>query len=458
MTQRKQLKARVRARMAQTGESYVTAFRHVAGTSVPGGSIVDQPAGEMTYAVDRGYALRGGLHPESANVQHVLAHHGIAAVNGSTERPISEALVFGISGGIGAGYILWEFKQHGAATLVMAFHNSWQYPDRWHEKTLDRLGVRYIAEHQGGITGASRRLTELLEAGRPCIIRPDRYHLGYWRLPEYMDGHGGPDIVAYAVDDDGVWLDDRNVSPLVVSHATLGAARARVGSYRNSLYAIDSGSGPIPIDRLREAVHAGLYDTVRHLSDASASFSLPAWRKWARLLTDRRNAKAWPNVFADGENGLAGALISVWEHVMPAGGFGGHLRDLYAEFLDEAAELLENPRLGDVAHAFRGAASAWHDVADAAIPREVSGFERLRELTVAVRQAVADPASVDAGEADAAAAELWALRGELDRDFPLGDDERDELFAGISARVDVVFAREQAAVASLAAALTDSRR
>ena len=99
-------------------------------------------------------------------------------------------------------------------------------PDKWHQKTLDRLGVRYAAEHTGGAAPAATRLSELLDAGRPCIIRPDRYHLGYWRLPSYKEGQGGPDVVVYAQDADGVRVDDRNVSPLLVPREKL-AARPR---------------------------------------------------------------------------------------------------------------------------------------------------------------------------------------------------------------------------------------
>lgn len=452
MTQKKQLKARVRARMARTGESYVTALRHVtsSGTSAGGATAAKATSVDSdALCVDHGYALRGGLHPESANVTHVLAHHGIRA----GEQLIGEALVFGVGGGPGAGYILWEFKAHGTATLVMAFHNSWQYPDKWHQKTLDRLGVRYAAEHTGGAAAAYKRLSELLDAGRPCIIRLDRYHLGYWRLPSYKEGHGGPDVVVYAQDADGVHVDDRNVSPLLVPREKLDAARARVGSYKNSLYAIDPASGPVSADTLRAAVRAGLKDCVDHLSAPSDSFSLPAWRKWARLLTDQKNAKAWPKVFAGRTGGLAGALLSIWEDVVPAGGYGGHLRGLYAEFLDQAAALLDNPRLEQPAAAFRSAAQSWHIVAETALPDDEPALARLRDLTVAVRQAIVDPAAVTPEEADQSAAELWALRAELDRDFLLDDAQVSDLFARLSAAVEEVYARETAAVAQLAQAI-----
>ena len=51
------------------------------------------------------------MHPDTAAVANVLAHHGVVA--GHTGEPLSEAMVLGIGGGLGAGYILWEFEAHG---------------------------------------------------------------------------------------------------------------------------------------------------------------------------------------------------------------------------------------------------------------------------------------------------------------------------------------------------------
>lgn len=425
MTEEDQLEARV----AKAGERY------------PLGVPVEP-------TTDHGYLLRGGLHPETANIANVLAHHGIT-VEG---RPVDEALVFGVSGGPGAGYILWEFKAHDTKALVLGFRNQGQYPDRWTRKTLERLHVRYGAHSTGGAVGAARRLSQELAEGRPCIIRPDRYHLGYWRLPTHLDGHGGHDVVAYAEDDAGVHLDDRNVSPLVVPRAAVDAARARVGSYQNSLYAIDPATPTLSEGALREAVTAGLRECVAHLRAPSDSFSLPAWRKWARLVTDTRNAKAWPRVFAD-RRGLAGALLSVWEGALPVGMTGGNLRGLYAEFLDEAADLLGADGLRASAADFREAAARWEVVAEAALPASVPPFLEARALTSALRQAVADPASADPGEAEQAAADLWATRERLDRDFPLDEAAVRAQFESLAAALHAVFAGETAAVERLAAAI-----
>lgn len=451
MTQKKQLKTRVRARMARTGESYTTALRQVTGspaTSRAGGASAGGAQSSDALVVDHGYTLRGGRHPESANIAHVLAHYGVTAAG----QPVPESLIFGVGGGPGAGYILWEFKAHGSAILTLGFHNSWQYTDRWLQKTLDRLGVRYLVEHTGGAAGAARRLTELLAAGRPCIVRPDRYVLGYWGLPSLMNGCGSPNVVVYAQDGDRVHIDDRNVSPLTAPRDTLDAARARVGSYKNSLYAIDPATPSISAKTLRAAVQAGLEDCVEHLSAPSDSFSLPAWRKWARLLTDQKNAKAWPRAFA-GRRALAGALLSVWEGVMPAGGDGGNVRDLYAQFLDDAAVLLNNPALREPAEAFRGAARAWQIVADTALPDDVPALAELRDMAVALRQSIVDPASVTPEEAAQSATDLWARSAQLDRDFPLDDAATAQLFVALSSAVDDVYQRETTAVAQLASAI-----
>lgn len=76
---------------------------------------------------------------------------------------------------------------------------------------------------------------------------------------------------------------------------------------------------------------------------------------------------------------------------------------------------------------------------------------RLRELTAAVREAVADPANVSKAEADQAAAELWALRRELDAQTPFDDAAKARLFAALGEAIGEVYARESEAVRAGAA-------
>jgi len=65
MTTIKQLKTRVRARMARTGERYAAARAHVVGDATG-----------TSPVIDAGWALRGGTDPDTAALTNVLAHRG----------------------------------------------------------------------------------------------------------------------------------------------------------------------------------------------------------------------------------------------------------------------------------------------------------------------------------------------------------------------------------------------
>ncbi|MFI5492946.1 BtrH N-terminal domain-containing protein [Actinoplanes sp. NPDC051859] len=393
MTEQKHLKARIRARMARTGERYAAARRHVVGdTAKP--------------HTDNGWALRGGRHPETAAVSHVLADHGVE---------LSEAMVLGIGGGLGAGYILWEFAAHDTTHLTLGFRRRWNYLD-WTDQALDRLGARYRVHTTSGAKGAAAALHDALAAGERAIVVPDWYLVGYWQLPAHLEAHGGHAVVAYAATDAGVRIDDRNTRPLTVAADVLHRARARVVSYRNKLVVVEAATAP---EQLADLVRAGVRECAEHLGGTSTSFALPAWQKWAKMLTDRRNAKGWPTVFADGR-GLTTALFTVWEEVEPVGMSGGHLRDMYADFLDEAVPLL-GERAAQAAEAFRAAGRCWHAFAEAALPADVPEYARLRALAAAVAEGVALGDDGAAGRAEAAT-ELWQHRSELDRKPPVAPD------------------------------------
>jgi hypothetical protein len=79
------------------------------------------------------YTQFGGQHPETAALTNGLAAYGLTAPH--TGRPYTEAMLLGVGGGLGAGYILWEFKAHPAAVaiLVLGFRITWQYPLKFME-------------------------------------------------------------------------------------------------------------------------------------------------------------------------------------------------------------------------------------------------------------------------------------------------------------------------------------
>ncbi|MFW3171055.1 BtrH N-terminal domain-containing protein [Geodermatophilus sp. CPCC 206100] len=443
MTTAKHLKARVRARMARTGERYAVARAHVVGAG----------AGDPHPVVDAGWHLRGGTDPDAAALANVLAHRGVTGPDG----PLTEPLLLVVGGGLGAGYILWEFAHDDSRVVTLGFTHSWQYFDRRLATTVDRLGIEATWSRTGGAAGAATALASALAAGDPVITWPDRYHLGYWHLPAFLDGGGGHPVVAYASSGTGpgarVHVDDRTLAPLTVPAADLDRARARVGSYRNAMLLVSASGTVVPADRLRAAVRAGLEAMVDQLGGSSTSFALPAWRKWSRLLVDPRAAKGWPSVFAD-RRGLLRALASVWEGVEPAGMTGGHLRALFADGLEQAAAVLDRPDLAAEAPRWRGIADRWHALAEAALPDDVPAIARLRELTAAVAGAVAEG---DAGAAERAAAaeELWRLRAEHADAPPLDEARVAAVLTDMSGHLAAICDAEAAAVTRLGGLLGD---
>jgi hypothetical protein len=458
MTSDKRFKARIRARMAKTGERYTTARRHFV------------PA-EQRRAAELGYALRSGQFPDSAAIANMLAHAGVTAPDG---EPLSEPVVFGVMGGLGAGYILWEFSGRGSAeaparasrdanfahddsrVVTLGFNNQWQYFGRTLRTGLDRLGIGYEHHTTGGARGATRTLDAVLEQRGTALVWPDRYHLGYWQLPATLDGHGGDPVVIYGRRGDAMYIDDRNEAPLTVDAETLQRARARVGSYKNTLVRPTPEPGPLDPEVLRTAIAAGIADCVEHLRSTSTSFSLPVWRKWARMMTDTRNAKGWPSVFADGR-GLVGALLSVWEGTSSAGMTGGHLRGLYAEFLVEAGGHLGGTFAGAV-EALQESSRLWTQLGDTAVDPAVDEYLPLRELTATIRESIAADGDEGRAEAAEAGAELWKRRTELDAHCPLDGAAISAVFGRMGELLERIFTVETAAIEDLAASYADLSR
>jgi Butirosin biosynthesis protein H, N-terminal/Domain of unknown function (DUF4872) len=438
MTRDKQLKQRIRARMAKTGERYTTARLHLLGAS------------PLQHVTDLGYELRGGVAADSSAVTNALANIGVRRSDGSA---ISERLIFAMSGGIGAMYILWEFAQHDAPVLTLGFSSRPQYSQEWLTTTLDRLAIPYELHTTSGTKGASRRLSEEFGAGRPVIVLPDRYLLGYWHLPPHLEARGGHFLVAYGQSDGRVHVDDRNLAPLTIARDDFDRARQRVVSYKNLLISLRPKEPVLSDKDVAAAVLEGLRDGTERLAGRSESFALPAWRVWARRMTDERNAKGWPRVFADGR-GLVAALLSLWEGVEPVGMTGGNLRGLFADSLDEAADLLQRPRLRDLSPTWRVIAAQWHDLAETALPADHPLFGRMRELTATIQESITAEGDAGSDAAKVAAEELWRLRAEADTSSPFDTTDSKALFAALGARIARLYDAERDAVDRLSVALT----
>ena len=431
MTTQKHLKQRIRARMSKTGESYTSARRRVI-------------AARSDAGVEKsGYTLRGGIHPDTAALANTLANAGVT-VGG--ER-VSEELVLGIGGGLGAGYILWQFSGHHPI-VTLGFRNQWQYPDRWLEKTCSRLGIGATRHETSGHVTALRTLREALSTQGPSpLVWIDAQEIGYWHLPERLSGISGYPIVVTGERDGRFFVDDRNSAPLSIDEETMRAARGRISSFRNRLVTFDAPD-EVPVQVLASAIDTGLEDQVRHLSSGSDSFSLPAWRKWSRMLTDSKDKKGWRNAFADQE-GLFGVLVSIYESIESSGFGGGSLRGLYASFLGTAADLLDRPALNRVSDAYRDLDAQWAALAERVAPGDQEPFRRARNLVDALHEQVLDGGDAERSKAAITSEEIWRAKDAHDDERLFDAPSFEGLLEELARDIHALYEAERHAITEL---------
>lgn len=400
---------------------------------MPGSSLVVTPP------------LLAGPHLPTNGPRNLLTQAGLR--HPITGGPISPALALGISGGLGCGYILWQFKGHIGTVLTLGFTYRWNYGKEAPQQLCERLGGRVRWLETGSAKKAASQLADVLAEGRPAVAWLDQVHLGYLRQPAHLEGCFGWHATVCGTTDDGVMLHDLGDHPRAVSHEVLGLARGRIGSYKNRLLVVD---GLEPLDRAgwARAVRQGVADTTRYLSDKSASFSIPAIRKWSRMVLDAKNKKGWVKAFPGGR-GLAGALESTWHNVAQGQSDGTGLRATYARFCREGADLADWPALADVAPLWDAAAERWREVAETALPTDVEGLAELRRLSTLRWSLLHAPSTPELDtRLDAVAAELRSARERLDAAYPEADPgpRLEALSAALAAVVDA----ETAAVAAMA--------
>lgn len=384
-----------------------------------------------------------GSHPNTAALMHVLAAQGVIAPH--TGKPLSEALILGVGGGLGAGYILFEFKRQDSAGIVTGFRNRWNYAAEHLTTLCERLGTNPTMQETASAKAAAANLNAAVERGVPFIAWVDKAHLPYQQHPESLQGYGSHVVGVYGMEGDNVVVDDVAHGLFRVPAEIFAAGRARIGSDKNRLLLVDA---PQQMD-LPAAVTSGIQDHVEHLGRDSESFALPVYKKWAKLLTDTKNKKGWQVVFKT-RRGLYKTLRSVFEHITLDGTDGSALRGMYADFLDEAAVILNKPALQDVSAQYRAVAARWVEFAEAALPDSVPAFVETKTL---MRQRYALYRTQKLDERRAVMDRLAGLETEYFQNFPMNAPDVSDLFVTLQTKLNAIYDGEVQALAALSSAI-----
>lgn len=411
MTAHRDLKKLIRERAARTGESYTTARRHVLARA---GRAAALPAGLVPGYVP----FSPGLHHDSTLLAHLLRQAGHVAPH--TGEPYTETTLCGLAGGVGFLYAVFEYGGLPPILTIVAQH----HPQPWVPAALERLGIGFTVAHSSRAPAAEAALDAALAAGRPVLCTVDRGALPWHGPATSLPSDPYPVVVA-GRNDDGYLIDDQSAVPRPLAAQQFLAAWAGHRKGRFERLTLDPPGSGAP---LAQALRAAIATTAAHLTGPvlgnafDVNMGLSGMARLAGQLRDDRTGKGWACRFAAPEAfGLA--MHRLYECLEVAYTAPSATRVLYADFLDEAARVLDDPRLPRAAALFRESGSRWSAIAASALraagdrgellERRLflrltgAGADRLQEIDdriAACPAAEPDPAlfAVLAGQVDAA--------------------------------------------------------
>jgi hypothetical protein len=332
MPAQKNFKRLVRARMSRTGESYSTARSRFEPPPAPAPQI--------------------DADPDSAALARALAAAGYT-------DPTTDSLLFGIGGGIGFLYLVFVYPGWTSVAADGRFNALYFEKHGFIEVACARLGVPLRVRQTSDAQSTERLLRKALTQVAEVAVTVD-----LTRLPA-----GGPTppelpycpyVVTVAEADGDLAIHGLPRGRITMPWHELVEARWTNAKKYGGLYLIGPPAGELDI---RTAVLAGIDRTAQCLvqpdrSSFDSSFGVPGIRRWARLLTDSRDKRGWPRLFAEPEARSA-ALASVVRGLGGRGTSGSACRRPYAQFLADAAVLLGAPALAEAAKIYRELGERW---------------------------------------------------------------------------------------------------
>lgn len=396
------------------------------------------------------YQQFGGRHWETGVIHNYFAYRGITAPH--TGEPYSEALVMGVSGGVVMGYFSFAYAGYDPQCNILT-RNTFDPVNTM----LGRLGVvqnrRQTSKPEKGVAN----LVDMLESGVPAIVWADMWGLPYNGLDYDASMWGMFPVLVYGydVENDRVDIADRAAVALSVTTEELHMARARV---KKDKFRVMTLEAPNPA-KLATAVSAGIWDTINLYTEkppkgSKNNFGLTAYQHWANLLTKPNQKNSWQKLFPAGIPMYAGLTTAYTFALL----FGQDEqkdaeRARYADFLNEAALILQRPALNVAADKFRAAAAEWAILGATLLPASIAPFAEARHLLEQKHDLFLAQGGAALAEIRGINGRLAQIRTDMENNFPLDTAGIIALRAQIAEQVLVIRGVEETAVEALKGAM-----
>jgi hypothetical protein len=438
MTEHKRFKQLVRARMARTGERYAAARRQILGAEAEPVAKPQSPFKHFPGSVPAATALR-----------IALANAGVRAPH--TGAPFTEAMAFGIGGGIGAGVFSFHYAKEDFSSFFVAGRHLWQDDHAWFAAALEQLKLTAVVKEATGTKTAEANLAAMLAIGRPVIAWVDAGSLPYRGLPERWAGGGYHLLVVYAIDGSEAIVGDLADEPIRVPLADLTRARLRIKKFKTRLLTVEPGGKSPPLETL---VRGGIRACVDGLTKAKMkNFTLDAFSTWAERLSGSKAADSWAKVFPRGKHLFTG-LWSIHQYVDYYYTGGGLCRPMFAEFLAEAGAALDDAALTRASGRYAELGREWSALAETALPAGVPAFRKAGEALARLSELYHAEGAAGTEEIRACWQEIDEVGAAVGKVFPLPIAESEALLRELQGRVRSLHAQELALLGELGAWLS----
>lgn len=318
----------------------------------------------------------GGKQADTAILRNILDFYQVKAPH--TGQAFTEEMLFGIGGGIGYGYFVFEFSHFTA--LVLGTRHSWQSSKDYLEGICSRIGAQTECMESGGRKTAKTNLLEALKNQQPAIVWVDQASIPYYFLPDKLKKsfiHVVGVLASQNSAVDQLWIDDHSRIPFRLDVDTLTEARTIMPYIKTRVMTVSPPKAEI---QLKQAIIEGIrLCSESALNPPIKNFGIEALNKWAKLIANPKDKKGWPKLFS-AESQLYSVSKDIFHYIETSGTGGSGSRHMYADFLLEAAAIIDQPILAEIGEKFRETATQWSSLANTTMPDSVKVFRDTKEL------------------------------------------------------------------------------
>jgi hypothetical protein len=278
-------------------------------------------------------------HCESGTVTALLNHHGLK---------ISEPMVFGIASGIFFAYL----KTPAMDFPIFAVRSM---PGQVRRKFADRTGVKFKSRTFRNPEKAERELNDLLDKNQPVAVQVDFFYMNYF--PAWYRIHVNVHFITVIGREGDKYFVSDSYHPQIaeIDREALTKGRFAGGSMAPKGFMFYPIYVPEKID-FEKAIRDGIKGATYNMLKIPLPFlGVKGIRRFADKILD------WP-IYAKDEDSLADKIFRITIFLEDQGTGGAGFRFLYASFLQEAAKVLNNPRLDDMSKEMMKIGDGWREI------------------------------------------------------------------------------------------------